>query len=58
MTGGDAEFNEIRLKIQIEAKIGEKNKEIRHLEDKICKNYKKFDNFTRENSLNSNSNDR
>ena len=47
MTRRAAEFNEIRLKIQIEAKIGEQKK---HFEDKIYKNDKKFDNFTRENA--------
>ena len=42
MTVGNAkfngEFNDIRLKIQ----IGEKKKQKRHLEEKICLNYKKF----------------
>ena len=38
-------------------KIAEENKEKRHLEEKICLNYRKFDKFTRENSLNENSND-
>ena len=51
------EFNEIRLKIEIETKIGEKNKQTPHLEEKICLNYKKFHNFTKENSLNENLND-
>ena len=40
------EFNEIRLKIQIEVKIGEKR---RHFRDQI---WRKFHNFTRQNSLN------
>ena len=61
MTSGNAElngeFNDIRLKIETEAKIGEKKKKTRQLEEKICLNCKKFDNFTRKNSLNSNSND-
>ena len=52
-----SEFNEIRLNIEIEAKIGEKGKQEAHLEGKICLNYKKFHNFTRESSLNQNSND-
>ena len=54
----NGEFNDIRLKIEIEAKIGEKKKKTRQLEEKICLNYEKFSNFTRENSLNSNSNDK
>ena len=53
----NGEFNQIQLRIEIEAKIGEKTKENRHLEDKIQKSYKKFDNFWIENSLNSNLND-
>ena len=31
----NGEFNDMPLKIQIEAKIGEKDKEKRHLEEKI-----------------------
>ena len=46
MTPTDAElngeFNEIRLKIQIEAKISEEKKQKRHLQEKICLNYTKF----------------
>ena len=61
MTSGNTEFNgefnDTRLKIQIEVKMEEKNKEKRHWEGKVCGNYKKFHNFTRTNSLNSNSND-
>ena len=53
----NGQFNDIRLKIQIEAKIPEENKQKRHLEGKICLNYTKFHNFTTESSLNSNSND-
>ena len=53
----NAQFNEIRLKIQIEAKISEEKKQKRYLQEKICLNYTKFSNFTRENSLNQNSND-
>ena len=51
------EFNDGRLKIQIEAKFAEEKKQKRHLEGKIFLNYKKFHYFTRENLLNSNSND-
>ena len=51
------EFNDIRLKIQIEAKISEEKKQKAHLEEKICLNYTKFHNLTRENSLNQNSTD-
>ena len=51
------EFNDIRLKIQIEAKISEEKKQKAHLEEKICLNYTKFHNLTRENSLIQNSND-
>ena len=62
VTGRNAKFNDelndIRLKIQIEAKIREKRKQKTHLEEKISKNYKKFDNLTTENSLNSSSNHR
>ena len=36
------EFNDIRLKIQIEAKISEEKKQKRHFEEKICPNYKNF----------------
>ena len=53
----NGEFNDIRLKIHIEPKIGETKKKTRHLEEKICLYYRKFDNFRRENSLNWNSND-
>ena len=49
-------FNKIRLNIEIEAKIGEKQKQEANLEGKISLNYIKFHNFKRENSLNSNSN--
>ena len=53
----NGEFNDIRLKFEIEAKISEETKQKRHLQEKICLNYTKFSNFTRENSLNQNSND-
>ena len=46
------EFDELRLKIEIERKIAKEKKQRRHLQVKICRNYRKFDNFTRENSLN------
>ena len=45
----NGEFNDIRLKIQIEAKILEEKKQEADLEEKICLNYTKCDNFTREN---------
>ena len=48
MTNRNTEFNDIRLKIHIEAKIGEKNKEEQHLRQKIGKNCKRFTNFTRQ----------
>ena len=51
------EFNDIRLKIQIKAKISEEKKQKAHLEEKICLNYTKFHNLTRENSLNEDPND-
>ena len=51
------QFNEIPLKIHTEAKIAEEKKQKRHFLAKISKNYRKFSNFTRENSRNSNSND-
>ena len=37
--------------------MSEEKKQKRHLQEKICLNYRKFHNFTRENSLNQNSND-
>ena len=49
------EFNEIRLTIEIEVKMGE---EEQHLKAKICKIWKKFHNFRRENSVNWKSNDK
>ena len=52
----NGKFNDMPLKIHVEAKIAEKNKQKRHLEGKICLNYRKFHNFRRENSLNQNSN--
>ena len=56
MTSRNAQFNQIRLKIEIEVKIGENEEKKRQLKRKICKKYKKFDNLTRENSLNRKSN--
>ena len=53
----NGEYNEIRLKIEIEMKIAQENRQSAYLEGKICLNYKKFHNFTRENLLNENSND-
>ena len=53
----NGEFNDIRLKIQIEVKIAEQKKQKGHLQEKICLNHTKFHNFTRENLLNENSND-
>ena len=53
----NAQFNEIQLTIQIEAKISEEKKQKRYSEVKICLNYTKFHNFTRVSSMNSNSND-
>ena len=62
MTSTNAEFNgqsnDIRLKIQIEAKIAEEKKQKHnYFEEKICFYYRKFHNFTRKNSLNRNWND-
>ena len=54
----NGEFNELGLNIQVEAKTSEEHKQKGHLREKICLYYTKFDNFTRENSLNSNSNHR
>ena len=48
----NGEFNDIRLNIQIEAKIAEEKKQKRYLQEKICLNYTKLHDFTRENSLN------
>ena len=53
----NGQFNDIRLKIQIEAKIADENKQETYFKDKICLNDKKFDNLSRENLLNENSND-
>ena len=53
----NGKFNDMPLKVHVEAKIAEKQKTKRHFEGKICLNYTKFHNFTRENSLNQNSND-
>ena len=53
----NGEFNDIGLKIEIEAKIPEEKKDKRHLEEKISLNYTKMRNFRKENSLNQNSND-
>ena len=50
----NGEFNDIPLKIQLETKITEHNKQKAHLEEKICLNYTKFHNFTRATSLNQN----
>ena len=50
----NGEFNEIPLKIEIETKITEENKQTAHFEGNICPNYTKSHNFTRENSLNQN----
>ena len=48
----NGEFNDIRLNIQIKAKIAEENKQKRHLQVKICLNCTKFHNFKTETSLN------
>ena len=53
----NGEFNDMPLKIHIEVKTAEQKKQKRHLQEKICLNHTKFSNFTRENSLNQNSND-
>ena len=53
----NGEFNDMPLKIYCEAKIAQKNKKKRHLERKICLNYTKFHNFTRENSPTEDSSD-
>ena len=45
----NSEFNEIGLKIEIEAKISEEKKQKRHLEVKICLNHTKLDNLSKEN---------
>ena len=52
----NGEFKELGLNIQVEAKTSEDQKQNGHFQEKICLYYTKFDNFTRENSLNSNSN--
>ena len=38
----NGEFNDIRFNIQIKAKIAKENKQKRHLQEKICPNYKNF----------------
>ena len=50
----NGEFNDIRLKFEIEPKIAQEKKQKAQFEEKICLYYRKFDNFRRKNSLNSN----
>ena len=48
MTPTNEQFNQIRPKIEIEVKTGDKK---RHFNKEICKISRKFHHFTRENSL-------